>query len=239
MTKVLIGDGIANSNPMPKRERVGFLDGLRGAMCLVVIISHSLSLDEHLTNTLGQYVLNKHRARAMDVFWAVSGYALALVDTREHAALAAVGRPPRLMLPVMFIGRVMSTVSIATELKPMTYLRTQKRIMDIFLLGGDGGYNFVHILPLSVGFYGSVALFACHHLFSHTARPERVGAVIAAVTFYARHDYNFLFVGYAVRHHKHWFEGTAHGPVISAAAAVVFWRTARRPPPRARICAAE
>lgn len=235
MTKVLIGDSVPNSNPIAIRERVGFIDGLRGAMCMIVIVSHSLSLDKHLTNTLGQYVLNKDRA--IDVFWAVSGYALALVDTRERAALTAIGRLPRLMLPVMFLGCVMSTVSIATELKPMTYLRTQKRIIDIFLLGGDGGYNFVHILPLSIGFYGSVALFACHHLFSHTTRPERVGAVIAAITFCTRPEYNFILVGYAIRHHKHWFEGTANGPVISAAAAVVFFVTLYASPLDGRACA--
>jgi peptidoglycan/LPS O-acetylase OafA/YrhL len=234
MTKVLIGDTVPNSNPILKNERIGFLDGLRGAMCIIVIISRSLSLNEHLTNTLGQYVLNKNRA--IDVFWTASGYTLALVATKEHAALTAIGRLPRLMLPVMFMGCVMSTVSIATELEPMTYLRTQKKILDIFLSEGDGGYNFVHILPLSVGFYGSVALLACHHLFSHTIHPERIGAMIAVVTLYARPDYNFFLVGYAMRHHKHWLENNPHGPVISVAAAVVCFVTLYASPLDGRAC---
>jgi len=235
MTTVLIGDAVSNSNPIVKpHERVGFLDGLRGMMCMVVIISHSLSLDEHLTNTLGQYVLNKKRA--IDVLWAASGYALAMIVTQERAALTAVGRLPRLMLPVMFLGCVMSTVSIATELEPLTYLRTQKLILDIFLMGGDGGYNFVHILPLSVGFYGSIALFALHRLFSNTAHPERIVTVIAAVTLYARPEYNFMLVGYAMRHHSHWFENNSHGPVTSAAAAVVFFVTLYASPLDDRAC---
>ena len=240
MTTVLIGDAVSNSNPIVKQhERVGFLDGLRGAMCVVVIIFHSLSRvfvpSSHLTSTLGQYVFNG--TRAVDVFWAVSGYALALIDTQERAVITAVARLPRLMLPVMFLGCVMSTVSIATELKPMTYLHTQKMILDIFLLEGDGGYNFVHIWTMSVEFYGSIALFACHHLFSHTPRPERVAVVIAALTFYARPNYNFFLIGYVMRHRTHWFEESTKGSVISAAAAIVFFVTLYASPIDGRACA--
>jgi peptidoglycan/LPS O-acetylase OafA/YrhL len=233
ITSVLIGD-VAEPpvSEMTPYQRIDFLDGLRGAMCVVVIIFNALeplfATSPRLASTLGQYVLNGHRA--VDVFWAVSGYALALIDTRERAALATIGRLPRLMLPVMFIGCVVSTVSFVTELEPLGFLRTQYRLMNCFLRGHNGGSNFdnvcgssfTHIWTMSTAFYGSILLFVCHHLLSHTPRPERVAFAIAVITLYVRPNLNFFLIGYVTRYRKHCFEGSDHAPLISAAAAVVF-----------------
>ena len=209
-----------------QQARVGFLDGLRGIMCVVVVVFHSLSHVDFPKSTLGHYAVNG--GRPVQVFWAVSGYALALVDTRERAAQAAAARLPRLMLPVLFLGLVTSCQAFFMTFDPLEFWKTERNIVDVFLLNSAGGYNFEHIWTMSVELYGSLALFLFHELFKNAEHPGRAVFVLAALAEYISPSYNYFLIGYVLRHRASWFRpyyDSAGGALISAAAAVLYFVT--------------
>ena len=215
--------------------RVGFLDGLRGTMCVVVIIYHSVQqFPDKLDSTSMQYTLNGKRA--VEIFWCVSGYALALVNTRDRAVLAAIGRLPRLMLPVVFLGFVTSVVNFA-----MIFVSTQKDIADNFLLNKHRAFqcfectgqdfNWMHIWTMRVELYGSLALFFGHELLKNTEQPVRLVCAGAVLALYVEPKLNFILIGYVMctwAPPNQWFSkhyDTDVGTLVSGGSLIVFFGT--------------
>lgn len=216
--------------------RVAFLDGLRGTMCVVVIVFHAIQQFPE-TLELREYLLSG--TRAVDVFWGVSGYALALIDNRDRAVLTVIGRLPRLMLPVVFLGFVTAIISFAIDLDPMVFVSTQKAIAEKFLLndfqfepfGHGQNHNWEHLWTMYIELYGSLALLFGHELFKETKQPVRLVCALALLALYVEPNLNFILIGYVLckwEPVKQWFTkhyNTNAGLLMSGLSLIMFFCT--------------
>lgn len=237
MAPEMDSDDVSIACTRPSRERVQFLDGIRGWMCLTVTVIHSLDIDTPLLETIVQYGLNG--PRAVKIFWMVSGYTIALsADDEKKQVTRALGRFPRLFLPASFtallhsiiVGIVKMTTGTSVAEAASHVLGVQRDLFFYYTRGPDRGettpFGFGQLWFMHAELYGSWAAYACHSLFKNAPRPEKIVAVLFVLTMFVDPHLNYILIGYALRFNQRKvsaLRGTRNGNVSCAVAMVFFF----------------
>jgi peptidoglycan/LPS O-acetylase OafA/YrhL len=171
--------------------------------------------------------------RAVRVFWAVSGYAMALiVDDEKRTALNALNRFPRLVLPVICLVLIAAAVEMVVKavmgrnVELIFHMSKLYNIPKYYLKGGRVNVNtFGQMWTMHVQLYGSWCLYACHSLFKNTVHPSRVVAILAVLSACVNPKLNYVLIGYVLKNTRHNFtqiKYTNRGYVAAVASAIFF-----------------
>lgn len=201
-------------------QRVAFLDGARGWACASVVVHHSLfhGHGRELNDRAWFEVLvaNNDGIAAVEMFWAISGFALACAADEKKVVFSALARLPRLYLPVLFAVLLFCAVDARSEDTVLdALLRFASRpllvwntLFEVRAMDRDPALstNFGQLWTLRAEVQGSYLIYLLTFLVHRTSRPKTVLALATACAARASAPLALFAAGMAVR--------TAHAEVF-------------------------
>ena len=189
-------------------ERLHFLDGVRGFMCLVVVVYHVLYTQVDFegkkasANFWAGFVFNGRLA--VELFWVTSGFSLACVTLPKSVATTLIARLPRLLIPVLAFVPV--SLMVLGQFDPLLYIK-EPAVLTLSILKSAGPSfrddflraKFGQMWSLEAEIYGSVVVLGITLLRPYIDRPLLPLLLLCVWCYYVFPNILYMVTGVIVR----------------------------------------